>query len=348
MGKIDYRLQYIDMSNYSIRSKFADGQKQHTCPSALGISFTKGTSDGSGLVISKILLQATNIILTNPSDDEINCHVPKEMFLATAHFKSHPWVPNIVPIQIFQLGSVAIAGVPGEFTTIAGEELKQTIQSALGNTVETVIIAGLSNAYTGYITTHKEYLTQQYEGGFTLYGPWTHNAYQQAYHQLATDLRYGKTTAHGPNPEDLSNSQTTLQTGVLYDNVPLGHKFGQVVAKKDAKNNYQSGETVHVTFWGGHPKNNFHPSISNHHESFLYVQHFEQGQWHNIYDDNDWSTIYHWKRFGIDASHIEISWIIPQKTKPGRYRIIHKGYFKNGFSGMIYPYEGVSKSFIVG
>lgn len=346
-GKIDYRLQYIDMSNYKIQPEFANGHHQTTCTSALGVSFTKGTSDGSGLVISKMLLEATGEILTSPTIEDKACHAPKDIFLATGHFKPNPWLPNIVPVQIFQLGSIAIAGVPGEFTSIAGERLKLTIKKALGDQIQTVVIAGLSNSYTGYITTHEEYEKQDYEGGFTVYGPWTLAAYQQAFQQVASDLAANRSTPHGPNPLDLSGTQKTMQTGVVYDNVPLGYEFGQVVSHRDAEASYKAGQTVNVTFWGGHPKNNFHSSVKNHHESFLYVQRFSDGKWHSIYNDNDWNTTYRWMRYGLDASHIQILWKIPKKIKPGTYRIIHKGYYKNGFSRKIFPYEGSSRTFQV-
>jgi hypothetical protein len=41
------------------------------------------------------------------------------------------------------------------------------------------VIAGLSNTYSSYITTPEEYAVQRYEGGFTLYGQHTLDAYIQ-------------------------------------------------------------------------------------------------------------------------------------------------------------------------
>jgi neutral ceramidase len=41
------------------------------------------------------------------------------------------------------------------------------------------LIAGLSNTYSSYITTPEEYAVQRYEGGFTLYGQHTLDAYIQ-------------------------------------------------------------------------------------------------------------------------------------------------------------------------
>ena len=43
-----------------------------------------------------------------------------------------------------------------------------------------IVVAGLTNTYASYITTPEEYAAQRYEGGFTLYGQHTLDAYIQA------------------------------------------------------------------------------------------------------------------------------------------------------------------------
>jgi neutral ceramidase len=59
-----------------------------------------------------------------------------------------------------------IIGVPGEFTTMSGRRLRDTVFQTLAkygqadeNTV--VVIAGLSNAYSHYIATYEEYGKQK-------------------------------------------------------------------------------------------------------------------------------------------------------------------------------------------
>jgi Neutral/alkaline non-lysosomal ceramidase, N-terminal len=42
-----------------------------------------------------------------------------------------------------------------------------------------LVIAGLTNTYSSYITTFEEYGVQRYEGASTLYGPHTLDAYIQ-------------------------------------------------------------------------------------------------------------------------------------------------------------------------
>ena len=85
-----------------------------------------------------------------------------------------------------------IAPVPGEFTTMSGRRLRETIRTTtqqVSNASSTKVdIAGLSNAYTHYITTFEEYQRQRYEAASTIYGPYTLMAYQQQYSFLAKYL----------------------------------------------------------------------------------------------------------------------------------------------------------------
>ncbi len=51
-----------------------------------------------------------------------------------------------------------------------------------------VVLAGLSNVYTHYITTYEEYQRQRYEAASTLYGPYTLDAYLKQYRILTKHL----------------------------------------------------------------------------------------------------------------------------------------------------------------
>jgi neutral ceramidase len=68
------------------------------------------------------------------------------------------WTMNILPLQIMQWGQFVLIAVPGEFTTMSGRRLRDTVKQAyadagklLPNMVFT--IAGLSNSYSHYIAT---------------------------------------------------------------------------------------------------------------------------------------------------------------------------------------------------
>jgi neutral ceramidase len=206
------------------------------------------------------------------------------------------------------------------------------------------VVAGLSNAYAGYVATREEYAAQHYEGASTHFGPWTLAAYQQEFAALAAALREGRPVDPGPVPRDLACCQTTLQTGVVFDDTPLGKDFGSV--HRDARPAYRRGETVRVTFWGGHPKNDL--EIEG---SYLQVQRAAGGSWVTIARDWDWETKYLWRRDKcfptLACSQVTIEWTIPEGIRPGTFRIRHDGSWKSGWDGRIRPYAGFSREFTV-
>lgn len=96
-----------------------------------------------------------------------------------------PWTPNVLPVQIFVLGNVAIAAVPGEFTTVAGRRVRATVGHVLAPMgVKHVVLSGYSNAYAGYVTTPEEYELQDYEGASTHFGKWTLPAWLSEFDRL--------------------------------------------------------------------------------------------------------------------------------------------------------------------
>jgi len=100
-----------------------------------------------------------------------------------------PWTPNILQLQIFIIDSIAIVGLPAEFTTTAGKRVKETVISILKRRgVEDVILSCYTNGYAGYVTTMEEYQEQSYEGGSTHFGKWTLAAYQTKLAEMCYEL----------------------------------------------------------------------------------------------------------------------------------------------------------------
>ena len=60
-------------------------------------------------------------------------------------------------------GNVVLVAVPGEFTTMCGRRVKDAVKSVVGKNNTEVIIAGLSNIYSSYVTTFEEYQVGTYE-----------------------------------------------------------------------------------------------------------------------------------------------------------------------------------------
>ena len=109
-----------------------------------------------------------------------------------------PLVPSVVPLQIVRLGQLALICCPGEFTTIAGQRVVETVQQVFLNQsdIERVWLASYCNDYMGYVTTYEEYQQQAYEGGHTLFGQWTLAACQSKFKDLAKQLLLEKNKRH--------------------------------------------------------------------------------------------------------------------------------------------------------
>ena len=100
----------------------------------------------------------------------------------------HTMYPQMVPIQIAIIGSIAILGISGEPGNIAGQRIERTVFEHLKKRgVKRVIANGYANENTGYIFTPEEYTSQfaPSQCGFVLYGKWTAPAFRFNFEKLA-------------------------------------------------------------------------------------------------------------------------------------------------------------------
>jgi neutral ceramidase len=360
-GSIDFSHQYVDFSSTQVSADFTGGLPQKTCEAALGESFAAGTEDGRGPDLfgegdtsnNPFLQFITGALVAPITQDDKNCHGSKSILVAQGKASPYPWSPEVLPLSIQKIGQLGILAVPAEFTVMSGRRLMETVQGVLGDTMGHLVVAGLSNAYSGYVTTKEEYDMQHYEGGSTHFGPWTLAAYQQSFYQLATailpadqspatSLSPAPFPALEPVPRDLTGETINFQTGVIHDQAPIFKRIGDTV--QDANSSYYTGQTVEVKFWSGHPKNNLRTQ-----GTFLEVQKWNGANWTAIASDNDWETTYQWKR--IDGfwgtSHAILTWSIPSETSSGYYRLKHYGDQKKPWTGKISAYTGTSRYFYV-
>lgn len=387
-GDIDFRHTFVRMPGFPVAaSKFTNGSGGTTlCSGAFGASFAAGAEDGptgfplfhEGMALGPNLTQAQLTALriafgevlfatvsgpaqaipgagaligplhvaylgvTALSSDP--CQFPKPVLIPTGQLG---WSPEVLPFQLLRVGPVVIAGVPGEMTTQAGRRLRARILASLqSHGVQKVIITGLANEYSGYITTPEEYNSQQYEGASTLYGRLTFEAYLQIFGQLADAMATGQPMPAGSPAPDLSAVQIELQTGVVADGVPGGQVFGSVLTEPPIS--VRKNDTVQVRFRGAHPKNDLKRN-----DTYLRVERNGGGaNWSLVAWDSMPETRLIWQRdtsFGcIGCSFIDVHWTVPDNASPGTYRIRHMGRWKNGITGAITPYEGVTSTFEVG
>ncbi|MCE9596452.1 MAG: neutral/alkaline ceramidase [Spirochaetia bacterium] len=343
-GGVDYRHAYVDYSNINVAAQWTGSVLKKTCKAAIGMSMIAGsTEDGPGVSFVSEGLAYDGVswpFFTLVPEDQA-CHDKKVVLLTTGRMTPYPWTPEVLPVHIMRLGSLAIVGVPFECTTMCGRRLRETVAAELqADGVTDVVIAGLANAYAGYVATPEEYSAQHYEGASTHFGPNQLPAMQQEYSRLARAMRDGTSVSPGPTPRNLINNQSSLITGVVFDDKPLFKEFGDV--KTDAAASYSKGSVASVVFWGAHPRNNLKLQ-----STFLEVQRLVGSSWVTIASDWDPETKYQWARDGVANSLVTIKWSIPPTTTSGTYRIRHYGNWKSGWSGAISAYTATSRSFTV-
>jgi neutral ceramidase len=347
-GPIDSRVRYVDFSAVDVTPEYTgDGRTHRTCQAALGEAFTAGAEDApgpdfadEGSLRSNPLLLAAGIVVSAPSAEMRACQAPKQVFLATGTQRPYPWTPEVLPVQVVRIGSLVLAAAPAEFTIVAGARVRDAVAAQLGGAAGHVVLAGYSNAYAQYVTTPEEYDAQHYEGGSTLFGRWTLPAFVQEFSKVAAALRTGQATPSAVRPRDLSREQKVVGPGVVFDTTPAGRSFGDVAEQPAAT--YRRGQTARAVFWTGHPKNNLRPE-----GTFVEIQRQDGGAWRTVATDDDWSTIYRWRRESVADSKAEITWTIPADAPAGTYRIVHHGDWKNGWTGRITAFTGTSASFTV-
>ncbi|XP_032347300.1 putative neutral ceramidase C isoform X3 [Camelus ferus] len=326
--------QWVNMTDVTVWLNSTHAAK--TCKPALGYSFAAGTIDGVG---SLNFTQGTTVgdpfwdiirdqILGKPSEELKECHKPKPILLPTGMMsKPHPWHPEIVDVQIITLGSFAITAIPGEFTTMSGRRLRQAVQeefAAYGMPNMTVVISGLCNVYTHYITTYEEYQAQRYEAASTIYGPHTLSAYIQLFRVLAKAIATDTVAnlSRGPEPPFFQQLITPLIPNIA-DRAPIGKNFGDVL--QPVKSTYTVGEVVEVIFVGANPKNS---AENQTHQTFLTVEKYEatSATWQIVHNDASWETRFYWHKGLLGLSNATIQWHIPDTAQPGIYRIRYFGH----------------------
>ncbi|XP_008574479.1 PREDICTED: neutral ceramidase [Galeopterus variegatus] len=350
--------QWVNMTDVTVRLNSTHTAK--TCKPALGYSFAAGTIDGNG---GLNFIQGTtegnsfwdtirDLLLGKPSDEIKECHKPKPILLPTGEMsKPHPWHPDIVDVQIITLGSLAITAVPGEFTTMSGRRLREAVQAEFatyGMQNMTVVISGLCNVYTHYITTYEEYQAQRYEAASTIYGPHTLSAYIQLFRGLAKAIATDTVAnlSRGPEPPFFKQLLSPLISDIS-DRAPIGRNFGDVL--QPAKPEYRVGEVVEVVFVGANPKNS---AENQTHSTFLTVERYEDASaaWQIVYNDASWETRFYWHKGILGLSNTTIEWHIPDNAQPGIYRIRYFGHSRKQSilkPATIRSFEATSSSFEV-
>lgn len=346
-GPIDFRQTYVAMDAVEVAPAWTGGAAATTCPAAIGFSMLAGAEDGPGVgregltcAAPQAWWQRAACLLTTSK-----CQAEKPIALQMGKRRPYPWTPEVLPLQIVRIGQLAIAALPFEITTMAARRLRATVASELAPIgVTHTVVAGLANAYTGYVATREEYRVQHYEGASTHFGPWTLAALRQEFARLAGAMRAGVLLAAGPAPRNLADRQVAVPPGPTHDATPLGVEFGDV--HFDVRPSYRLGETVRVVFAGAHLGHD-----SRLQDTFLAVERQQGDDWLRVADDDTWETAVEWERDyclpALACSRITVTWTIPHDATAGRYRIRHFGSHRSLHSRAATHYTGTSSTFDV-
>jgi neutral ceramidase len=120
-----------------------------------------------------------------------------------------PWIPQILPLHLLQIGQLLLVSIPGEITTVASWRLRDLIKKIVApKGITEVVIASYTDGFCGYFTTYEEYQMQCYEGGHTVFGEHQMGALLTKYKYLANEFL---------KPVAQRNIDTTVQPPVFTD-----------------------------------------------------------------------------------------------------------------------------------
>ncbi len=164
---IDHRFEVIDLPGAAL----SDGRKLAD-RAVVGLSAAGGAEDGRTWLHPWLAHEG---IRTHCRGDDQGS---KRVLLGSLQrfVMDQDKAPREVPIQLVRVGPLHIVSLPFEMTVDAAREVRSQVRRVATDSgtpiaEEDVVVVSLANDYSSYCVTAYEYDSQQYEGGFTLYGP---------------------------------------------------------------------------------------------------------------------------------------------------------------------------------
>ncbi|MBX3415677.1 MAG: neutral/alkaline non-lysosomal ceramidase N-terminal domain-containing protein [Pirellulales bacterium] len=375
-GAIEVRHAFVNLSNVTVADQFTGAGEQHTAPSAWGYAFAAGSdAEGGGHPLFHEGMTKTDpgiealirLVMPSvkPTPEFIESQKPKAVLIASGLARP-PLHEQVLPLAVARIGQLVLVIGPAEYTTMSGRRFREAVGQELGVDPSHVVIAGYANDFAGYVTTWHEYQLQQYEGGHTLFGPWSEAAYRQEFVRLAQALKSNATVESRDTPTDMRTIplRPTSLDGPD-EQPPAGARFGDVATAP--RDSYKPGETITATFWTGLPVNGY-----DRHDEFLAVERLvqEPDTWEAAPQIGDWETAAEWKRItpedkskkarksdrtGIldlappryattpDPFQVSITWESKPDTPPGTYRLVHYGRYREG--GQVHRFTAYTAPF---
>lgn len=226
--------------------------------------------------------------------------------IALAGLTSKRSIPNAVPLMAIRIADRVIVSVPGEATAEAGRRIRAAVMGAMAGTgVTGAVVAGLANEYVNYFVTPEEYDRQNYEGGFTTYGPNATPFVQEQLVDIAGRLARGE-PAPAPYPFDPRN-------GIRADGPPYGGGAESATARDQPSAAYRRLRRAAFA-WRGGPLGLDRPLD----RPFVAVERRVRDRWQAAADDLGLQILW-----GVDDQGMyRARWEIPLSAPPGEYRFV--------------------------
>jgi neutral ceramidase len=238
-------------------------------------------------------------------------------------------VPSTVPVSVWRIGSLGVAGLPAEVTRQMGARMRDAITGESGGVLDRTVIAGLSNGYVSYTATPEEYDACHYEGSFTLFGRRQGARYGAFAKTLTQALVSGAPAPAGaPEPQTAGiGPGQVVPPRVTADAGDVLEQPAAVVRRREqARFRWRGGDAAYDAPRGG---------------AFVTVEHRERdGSWRAIATDDGFQDIT--ERTREDGSWTE-TFQFDDCDPVGTYRFRVRGRADRG-SGPA-PYEAVSREF---
>lgn len=253
---------------------------------------------------------------------DFGCHAEKPIAAPLGHAifdETQPIAARIIPLQIMQIGDLAIIGLPFEVTTTAARRIRTTLLDELEPFgVRYAQISGLSNHYSHYLTTREEYATQQYEGGSTVFGAWQLDAViQELSLMIRRELNRSKPGTEFA-PAHYHADYRTHVTSLVHD--PDGDNHfgtatpGSVTVPPASSYSLSDGPMITVSFVSKNPRQDLRQN-----DTYGIVEQQIDGAWQTVALDNDWSLHVTYTDDGI----MTLIWRPDENMALGTYRIRH-------------------------
>ncbi|KAF5539987.1 alkaline ceramidase [Fusarium mexicanum] len=352
---------FQDFSDFAFQ--LPNGTSAKTCPAAFGYSFAAGTTDGPGYFDFKQgdsgepdaspFWALVSKFLRNPTKEQVACQSPKPILIDAGEITlPYAWAPNIVDIQMLRVGNFFIIVSAPELTTMSSRRWRKSISDEIedrgGVGSDPIVVAGgPGNTYAHYCTTPEEYDVQRYEGGSTVHGRHSLDAYinlTTSYLGYLLQEKGASKPPAGPSAPDNRDNSISLTTGVVWDNPKIGTKFGDIIGDV-GKSKYAVGDTITATFVGANPRNNLHLE-----DTYAAVEKKDGSEWVQVRTDEDWDLVFEWTRLDglLGSSEVAITWETGwQDAKDigsGTYRLSYYGDSKTPITGKINAFTGSSTS----